>query len=306
MKLSEIKRVLILGSGTMGRQIGFVCALHGYKVVLFDLSVEILDDAKRRIESMGSWFVSTGRIKDEELSNAMANIELSSDPKKAAADTDFISESLPEDPNIKAETFAMFNKLCPPRTIFTTNTSTLVPSMFADRTGRPEKFAALHFHDVRTSNIVDVMPHQGTAPEVVELVCGFAESLGQVVILLNRENSGYVFNTMLSALLNSALALVANGVATIEDVDRSWMGVMGKRIGPFGIMDQIGLSTVWMITEYHANQTSDPQTRTNATFVKQYVDKGALGFKTMRGFYSYPNPEYSAPHFIAGQKQKGK
>lgn len=304
MKLSEIKQVLVLGSGTMGRQIGFLCALHGYKVVLFDLSAEILDDSKKRVESMGSWFVKTGRIKSEMLSSAMANIELSSDPKQAAHNADFISESLPEDPEIKAETFAMFNKLCPGRTIFTTNTSTLVPSMFADRTGRPERFAALHFHDVRTCNLVDVMPHPGTDPEVVKLIIEFAENLGQTVILLNRENSGYVFNTMLSALLNSALALVTNGVSTIEDIDRSWMGVMGKKIGPFGIMDQIGLSTVWMITDYHANKTGDPQTRANAEFLKQYVDKGALGFKTMRGFYSYPNPEYSRPDFFATQKQK--
>jgi len=228
MKLSDIKRVLILGSGTMGQQIGFLCASHGYKVVLFDLSTEILNDALKRIESMGSWFVSTGRINAEELSKAMANIELASDPKEAAVDVDFISESLPENPEIKARAFAMFNELCPTRAVFTTNTSTLVPSMFADKTGRPEKIAALHFHDVRTCNIVDVMPHPGTAPDVVELVRDFAESLGQIVIMLGSENSGYVFNTMLSSLLNSALALVANGVASIEDVDRSWMGVMRR------------------------------------------------------------------------------
>jgi len=306
MKLSDIKRVLILGSGTMGQQIGFLCASHGYKVVLFDLSTEILNDALKRIESMGSWFVSTGRINAEELSKAMANIELASDPKEAAVDVDFISESLPENPEIKARAFAMFNELCPTRAVFTTNTSTLVPSMFADKTGRPEKIAALHFHDVRTCNIVDVMPHPGTAPDVVELVRDFAESLGQIVIMLGSENSGYVFNTMLSSLLNSALALVANGVASIEDVDRSWMGVMRMSIGPFGIMDQIGLSTVWTVTEYHAGQTGDLQTHTNAAFVKQYVDKGALGFKNMRGFYSYPNPVYSSPDFISGQKQKAK
>ncbi len=301
MKLSEIRRVLVLGAGTMGQQIGFLCASHGYRVVLYDLSSEILDSALKRIEKLGAWLVSTGHMEADDLPKAIANIELVSDPKKAAVDVDFVSESLPENPDLKAQIFSMFNELCPERTIFTTNTSTLLPSMFADRTGRPRKFAALHFHDVRTCKVVDVMPHPETDPEVVELIRGFAKSLGQIVIMLNRESSGYVFNAMLTTLLNSALALVANGIASIEDVDRSWMGVMGMGIGPFGIMDQIGLSTVWTVTEYHASQTGDAQTQTNADFVKSYVDRGDLGFKTMRGFYSYPNPAFSAPDFLAGK-----
>ncbi|MGC8660418.1 MAG: 3-hydroxyacyl-CoA dehydrogenase [Desulfomonilaceae bacterium] len=301
MKLSEIKRVLILGAGTMGQQIGFLCASHGYRVVLHDLSEDILASALNRIKNMGEWLVSTERMEADDLPKALANIELVADPKIAAVDVDFVSESLPENPELKAQIFSTFNELCPERTIFTTNTSTLLPSMFADRTGRASKFAALHFHDVRTCKVVDVMPHPGTDPAVVELIQGFAKSLGQIVIMLNRESSGYVFNAMLVNLLNTALGLVANGVASLEDVDRSWMGVMGMSIGPFGIMDQIGLSTVWTVTEYHASQTGDPQTRINADFVKKYVDRGELGFKTMRGFYSYPHPTFSKPDFLTGE-----
>jgi 3-hydroxybutyryl-CoA dehydrogenase len=254
------------------------------------------------MEKLGSWFVSRGRMTPEQLTEVMERIYCSADPQDAANDADFISESLPEDPELKAQAFAMFNELCPERTIFTTNTSTLVPSMFADKTGRPEKFAAFHFHDVRISSVVDVMPHPGTAPEVVELVRDFAKSMGQIVIMLHRENNGYVFNTMFSSFLNAALTLAANGVASIEDIDRSWMGVMHTPIGPFGIMDQVGLSTVLTVTEYWGEHDNDPQRKANADFLRQYVSKNLLGFKTGHGFYSYPNPAYAAPGFLAGQQ----
>lgn len=304
MKLSDIEKVVILGAGTMGQQIGFTCAMHGYTVVMYDISQEILAKSLKRIEKLGaSWFVPMGRITSEQLSEIMARISGTADPAEAARDADFISESVPEDPEIKAGVFAQFNKLCPERTVFTTNTSMLVPSVFADATGRPEKLCALHFHDLRMSNVVDVMPHPGTAKEVVDLVNDFARSIGQIVIMLHRENNGYVFNTMLSSLFFSALTLASRNVTSIEDIDRAWMGVMHTPIGPFGIMDQVGLSTVYSITDYWANKTGDPQAKANAEFLRGYVEKGLLGFKTMEGFYKYPDPVYADPGFLTGDKK---
>ena len=306
MKIEDIKRVLILGAGTMGLQIGLQCAMYGYDVVFYDLSQEILDKASRRIAKLGSWYVSSGRLTEENLRNTLSRISATPDPEKAAQDVDLISESVPEDPELKGKVFARFHKLCPERTIFTTNTSMLVPSMFAEATGRPEKLVAFHFHDLRANNIADVMPHPGTAPEVTKLVHDFAVSIGQIVILLHRENSGYVFNTMLSSLFTSALTLASRNVAAIEDIDRSWMGVMHTSMGPFGIMDQVGISTVWIITDYWAKKTRDAQAQANADFLKQYVEKGHLGFKTNQGFYSYPNPAYTQQDFLSGAEKERK
>ena len=175
-----------------------------------------------------------------------------------ARDIDIVSESVPEDPKLKGEIFSKIHGACPERTIFTTNTSTLLPSMFAQATGRPEKLAALHFHDVRISTIVDVMPHPGTSRETVELVRDFAVRIGQTPIVMERESPGYVFNFMLSNLFQSAQTLAANGVASVEDIDRSWMGVTHMITGPFGIMDSVGLDTVWKITNYWARDTEEP------------------------------------------------
>lgn len=292
MKLTDIKRVLIIGAGTMGQQIGLQCAIHGYDVVYYDLSREILDQSLKNVTRLANWYASTRRITEEQLKQTMNRITATPNPELAAQDVDLISESVLEDPVVKGETFARFHQLCPERTIFTTNTSLLLPSMFAQASGRPEKLCALHFHDLRSNNVVDVMPHPGTAPEVTQLVCDFAESIGQVVILLQKEKSGYVFNTMLSSLFRSALTLATRGVTSIEDIDRAWMGVTGMTMGPFGLMDQVGLATVWDITSYWADKQGDDQAKINANFLKQYVDKGLLGYKTRQGFYSYPNPAY--------------
>jgi 3-hydroxybutyryl-CoA dehydrogenase len=304
MKIDDIKRVLILGAGTMGQQIGLQCAMHGYEVVYYDISQDILNDAVKRVTKLASWYASTGRLTQEQLKETLARISSTTDPAKAAEDVDIISESVPEDPALKGKIFAQFNKLCPERTIFTTNTSYLVPSMFAEASGRPEKLAALHFHDLRANNVVDVMPHPGTAPYVTSLVHDFAKSIGQIVIMLHRENNGYVFNTMISNLFFSAMTLASKEVSSIEDIDRAWMGITHMPIGPFGLMDQIGLKTVWTITDYWAKMAGDKISQKNADFLKQFVDKGELGYKTKKGFYSYPNPAYQKDDFIPGETGK--
>lgn len=302
MKLSDIRKVLILGAGTMGQQIGLQCAMSGYSVVYYDLSEEILENAVKRVAKLASWYASTGRLTPEQLSRTMDRITATADPAEAAKDADLVSESVIEAPDIKGKVFAQFHELCPERTIFTTNTSMLIPSMFAQATLRPDRLCALHFHDLRASTVVDVMPHPGTDPEVTQLVHDFAVSIGCIVIMLHRENHGYVFNAMLSSLFFSALTLVSKGVASVEDVDRSWMGVTYMPMGPFGIMDQVGLSTVWTITDYWAKKMGDPQAQANADYVKQFVDRGELGYKTGRGFYSYPRPAYAEQGFLAGGK----
>jgi 3-hydroxybutyryl-CoA dehydrogenase len=142
------------------------------------------------------------------------------------------------------------------------------------------------------------MPHPGTAPETVALLEAFARRIGQIPIVLERENHGYVFNAMLNALNRAALTLAANGVARVPDIDRAWMGVMKMPIGPLGILDQVGLDTAWHITAHWAKVTDDPQLQANAAFLKGYVDQGHLGVKSGRGFYVYPDPAYRQPEFL--------
>lgn len=295
-----IENVLIVGSGTMGRQIGLHFAIQGCRVVLYDLDDAILEKALSGIRSISETIVKMGLCTPEQAASGLSRIRTTSDPSEAARDIDLISESVPEDPNLKAKVFAQFHTLCPEHTIFTTNTSTLCPSQFAQQTGRPEKLLAFHFHDLRISPVVDIMPHPGTDPAVVQRVEAFARRMGLIAIVLMRENPGYVFNAMFSALLLSAQTLAANGVASIEDIDRSWMGVTNMPIGPCGLMDSVGLDTVWKITDYWARHTGDSQRAKNAAYLRQFVDSGHLGVKTGKGFYEYPNPAFRRPGFLRG------
>lgn len=301
MQAEEIQRVIVVGAGTMGQQIGYVCALHGLDVWMLDVSGEALEAAAARIQRRASKMTLYTQSADAAaVSAALARIRYTGNPTEAAEAADLVSESVPEDPALKGRVFDRLNRLCPSRTLFTTNTSSLLPSQFAAATGRPERFCALHFHDLSLSRIVDVMPHPGTAPDTVRVVTAFAEQIGQVPIVLKREHSGYVFNTMLMALLSSAIGLAANGVASVTDIDRAFMGVMHTGVGPFGIMDSVGIDTAWKITDYWARKNNAPQEAKNAAFLKDFVDKGALGIKSGRGFYTYPHPEFMKPGFITG------
>ncbi|MFO8050015.1 MAG: 3-hydroxyacyl-CoA dehydrogenase [Desulfosudaceae bacterium] len=298
MQVGEIKRVLIVGAGTMGQQIGLLCAVNGLDTVIHDLSGDALEKARDRIRRLADKFVAHQRVSEKEAAVALENIRMTEDKEEAAREADFLSESVPENVELKCRIFEEFNRLCPARTIFTTNTSSLIPSMMAADTGRPEKFAAFHFHNTLTTSIVDVMPHPATSLETIALIEAFARRLGQTPILLQKENHGYVFNAMLMNLCDTALYLAAGGVADIEDIDRSWMGVMGMRVGPFGIMDSIGLDTVLSVNEIWASQLNDPKAIANVAFLKQYVEAGKLGTKTGQGFYVYPGPSFLEDNFV--------
>lgn len=300
MKFEEIKRILVLGAGTMGRQIAFQCAISGYHVNLYDIDPDSLESSVNQIKKFRSKFEKDGLLNKNTLDSALEKIFPTTNPGEAAKDVDLVSESVPEKPKLKGEVFAQFNKLCPANTIFTTNTSSLTPSMIAEATGRPDKFAALHFHQpVWISNVVDIVGHPGTSEETISLICAFAKQIGQIPILLMKESHFYVFNAMLNALCNSAVNLAREGVASIEDIDRSWIGVTKMPIGPFGMLDAIGLDLVYEISEYWGKVLDDPNIRANAEFLKTYFDKGQLGVKSGRGFYSYPNPAFRTPDFIS-------
>ena len=215
MNIDDMKKVVLLGAGTMGQQISVPCSLSGYDVVIYDINADALAKAMERIPEIFKGFVLWKKCTQDEADAAIKRISTTTDAELAAKGADIINESVPEKPDLKVKIFSQFNKLCPERTIFTTNTSTLLPSMIADATGRPEKFLALHYHDVSMTNVVDIMPHPGTSKEAVQLVREFAIRTGMLPIMLEKEHSGYVFNYMIGAVFTAALTLKTRNVASI-------------------------------------------------------------------------------------------
>ena len=295
-ELKDIKNVLILGSGTLGLRIALANALNGYNVTVYDIREEAFVQAKKIQAGVIKFLIKNGTISQDAADNALKNQVFTTDAKTAAANADLVSESVTEDLELKKKVWKQFGELCPSHTIFTTNTSSLLPSLFADETGRPNLFCALHFHDVFYANVVDIMPNPKTEDWIIPLLKEYGESIQQTPVIIKRENPGYIFNAMLIAVIGAAGALVTYDVASIEDVDRSWMGNFKMPKGPFGILDEIGLDTAWHVIHVF----KDEKSKRFAGLLKKYIDEGKLGIKVGQGFYTYPNPTFQDDSFIAG------
>ncbi len=294
LTLSDIHHVAIIGSGTLGLRVGLHCALSGFDTTIYDVHAAALEQAQQTQQRILKGLIKHGRVTDGEAKAALDRIAWTTDPAVAAQDADFVNESVTEDPELKKKVWADFGPRCPDRAVLTTNTSYLLPSMFAQESGRPERFCAFHFHDVFTANVVDIMPHSGTEEWIVDFLKELGTKLNQTPIVLQRESPGYVFNAMLMAMLGAAGALVTYDVASIHDVDRSWMGNFKMDRGPFGIMDTVGLDTAWHIVKAR----KDEKSQRFARLLHTYVEQGKLGVKSGEGFYTYPNAAFKQEGFV--------
>ncbi|MBP7867353.1 MAG: 3-hydroxybutyryl-CoA dehydrogenase [Acidobacteria bacterium] len=302
MQVDDIRRILVVGTGTMGQKIALQCARFGYEVVAYDAVRQSLENARVRIPAFAEGLVAGGKMTAGAAEAALSRICFTSCPVDGA-DADLVSESVFEDPEIKAKVFAQLNAVCKRETVFTTNTSTLLPSMYAEATGRPERFAAFHFLGVLDHCLVDVMPHPGTSPEIIRLLAAFARRIGQVPLVLEREYPGYVSNAIWGAMNAAAIKIaLVDKVASVEDVDRAVMIHLDMPCGPFGLNDYIGLDTIWHVMQTNARLSGDLGAQAFADeFKRDYIDKGRLGVKSGRGFYTYPDPAYLRPGFLNGE-----
>jgi len=292
--IEDISVVMVAGAGTLGLRIALRCALDGYVVKMFDVSSEQLESAQKMQTKLTRSFLRKGKITQQQADFAYANLSVTNDITTAVEDVDLISESVIENLELKQRFYADLTPRLERGVIVTTNTSYLLPSALLDSIEEPELFCALHFHDVFNQIVVDVMPHQDTHQNVIELLMEFGRRINQIPVFVKKENSGYMFNAMLMSILSEASNLYANGVGSFQDIDRSFMGNFGTLAGPFGMMDQVGLDTVLHIVSARDDQRSNAL----AAIIKSYVDQGKLGYKSGEGFYSYPGPEFAQAEFL--------
>ena len=285
---TEIRTVVVLGAGTMGSQIAAVCALAGYGTSLVDISQDQLDRARTQLEQRLSRDVEKDRRTREDVDAAWDRLTLTTDRDAAAATADLVIEAAVEDLSVKRTIFSELDAVCPDHTLLVTNSSNIVSSRVADATARPDRVCNLHFFNpALVMACVEVVPHPGTAPETVDRMVSFVESLGKTPVRLKQEIPGFVANRLLGALRREALELYEAGIADFQDIDVAARTALGHPMGPFELMDLVGIDVVHLIRLAEYEQTGDPASLP-AESIKAKYEAGDFGRKTGRGWYEYP------------------
>ncbi len=294
------KNITTAGSGVLGYQIAFQTAFYGFKVTVYDISDEALEKAKAKFDILSGAYIRDLNATPEQLEATKKNLTYTSDLAEAVKDADLVIESVPENIEIKKDFYTKLGKVAPEKTIFATNSSTLLPSQFAEFTGRPEKFLALHFaNNIWVRNTAEIMGHPNTDKKVYDEVVEFAKAIGMLALPMKKEQSGYIINSMLVPLLHAATNLIVNDVADPEIIDKTWMKGTGAPAGPCAFIDIIGMETVYNVNMMLAQKTNDPNRAKVAEYIKQnFIDKNKMGVSTGEGFYKYPNPKFKDPNFL--------
>ena len=300
MTLRSIDRVTVAGAGVLGVQIAFQAAVHGFNLFLYDINDDALEAGRRRLKGLKAAYDDNAVASLEQTAAALARTTLTTSLSDALVDADLLIEAIPERLDIKQAFYTQLQAVAPVKTIFASNSSTMVPSQLATYTGRPERFLHLHFATpVWQHNIAEIMAHPHTDPAVLEALITFSRQMGMVPIPLNKEQPGYVLNALLVPFLLAALKLVVDGVADYELIDKTWMIAKDAKSGPFGSIDQIGIATAYNITRNIAEKSKWSDAVRIAAYLKEhFIDTGKLGVDVGEGFYTYPNPAYLAPGFL--------
>jgi len=296
----EIRNVTIAGAGVLGSQIAWQTALNGFNVTVYDVFDKGLENGKMFHQQFAELFKTTRGTSQNTIDETVARLSYTTNLAEAVKNADLVSESVPENLEIKKSFYRELSKLAPEKTIFTSNSSTLMPSEFVDAVDRPGKFLALHFaNGIWDANVGEVMGHPDTNPEVFDRVVEFAREIGMVPIPIQKEQNGYVLNSLLVPLLTAAANLWVNGVADIESIDKTWMISSGTQMGPFGTMDIIGMQTMYNIDMLWGKKLGDQSMLDRAAIIKrEFIDKGKMGMSSGEGFYKYPNPAYGNDDFL--------
>jgi 3-hydroxybutyryl-CoA dehydrogenase len=293
-------KITTAGAGTMGSQVAWQMAFHGKDVVVYDAIPAGLQKGQALHREYAEHFMAQRGATPKQVDDTFARLTYTTDLAAAVRDADLISESVPESRSIKESFWREASKNAPAQTVFTTNSSTLAPSALVGFVDRPQKFLALHFAiGVWDSNIGEVMGHPGTDTAVFESLLTFADEIGLVPIPIRKEQSGYIINSLLVPWCTAALELLVRGVSDYQSIDRTWMITLQTGMGPFGMIDRMGLAVVYHVAKLIGETTPNTQALESARYLDEhFIQKGHLGIASGQGFYRYPNPAFDQPGFI--------
>ena len=281
----EFRTVGVLGCGLMGSGIAQICAQSGYRTIVREVDDALVKKGLGRIEKFLAGGVTRNKISAEDRDRALANL---SGTTRAAdlADADLVIEAIVEDLDAKRRMFAELDDVVRPETVFASNTSSLCITELASATRRPDRFMGLHFFSpVPVMKLVEVIRGLATSTETFERGFAFAQSLGKDAVTA-PDRPGFIVNRLLIPYLLDAVRAYESGVGTIEDIDKSMTLGCGHPMGPFTLLDFVGLDTTYYIANIMYDEFRDP-VYAAPPLLKRMVLAGRLGRKSGQGFYAY-------------------
>ena len=309
----SIGSVAIVGAGTMGRQIAALVAASGRDVAIHDADPAAVEHAVSRSREEMATLPNAPQYRHHphrllppsDPEAVLARIRPTNSLADAVAGADLVIEAVREDVETKLHVFSALDRLAP-EAILATNSSSLPSSLLVPAVSDPGRLLNLHFFaPIWVRSMLEIMGCGRTRPEVLAAAERFGRSLGLVTAVVRGESKGFIINRVWRAVKREALRVVDEGHADPADVDRLWMLFFGTSVGPFGIMDMVGLDVVADIEASYAAVATDPENRPSA-ILHRLIAEGKLGEKTGEGFYRHPDPAYLRPDWLRGDEGEGK
>ncbi len=295
-----IKKISVIGLGTLGAQIAIQSAYYGYEVKGYDQDPEIFQKTVQKVLGMMKLLGKKPTMSVEEWHKTATKVKLAKDLGEALKEADLVIEAIPENLELKRKVWAQIDSLTPKGAFLATNSSSIPISRIENATQRPEKCLNIHFYQPAIGmNIVDVMGGTKTTREAIETAQQFARSIDCIPLTVKKEILGFCFNSVWRAIKKQTLYMWAGGFVDFRDIDRAWMVFTNMNHGPFFLMDLVGLDVVYDIEMSYYNESKDPKDHPPKA-LKDMIDRKEMGLKTGKGFYTYPNPEFAKPDFLKG------
>jgi 3-hydroxybutyryl-CoA dehydrogenase len=284
----EVKKIAVLGAGLMGHGIAQVAAQAAkYDVSLRDVKQEFLDNGTNMIKKSLQSFLKREKISEKEVEETLKRIHPTLDIKEAVTDADLIIEAVPENVELKKNMYREVEKFAPEDALIGSNTSSISITELASATRRPERFCGMHFFNPpQLMRLIEIIRGVKTSDETINTVVEVTKRMGKEPVVVNKDCPGFVVTRVLIPALNEAMYLVWEGIAEPEDIDKAIKLGLNWPMGPFTLLDYLGLDTVLSITGVFQNEIGDPKYRP-CPLLRQMVKAGLLGRKTGKGFYDW-------------------
>ena len=285
----EIKRIMVVGAGFMGSGIAQVMAAAGYDVVLMDVADGFVRKGVAAIEKNLSGGVAKGKLAEADKTATLGRI-IATTELAPAKDCDLVIEAIIENKQAKLDLYRQLEEICPPHVLFASNTSSIPITELATATKRPDRFAGMHFFSpVPVMKLVEIIRGLKTADATVQVIKELTDRIGKVGVFV-KDGPGFLVNRVNAALRNEVYNCLAEGVATIEDIDKALKFGLGHPMGPFELGDFVGLDIGLAVAETLWENFKDPKWRPALT-LRKLVASGDLGRKTGKGWYDYTSGE---------------